>query len=63
MLHDCPVCGVNDMRIQCRLLAEPEPLTFKRAFEVAQGIETAERHTKDLVTRAYCSLLTAESTR
>ena len=29
MLHDCLVYGVNDMRIQRRLLAEPEPLTFK----------------------------------
>ena len=49
MLRDRLVCGVNDTRMQRRLLAEPEPLTFKRAFEVAQAIETAERDTKDLV--------------
>ena len=49
MLCDRLVCGVNDTRIHCRLLAEPEPLTLKRAFEVAQAIETAERDIKDLV--------------
>ena len=49
ILRDCLLCEVNDMRIQCRLLPEPEPLTLKRAFKVAQGIEMAERDTKDLV--------------
>ena len=49
MLRDRLVCGANDTRIQCRLLAEPEPLTLKSAFEVAQAIEMAERDTKDLV--------------
>ena len=49
MLRHRLVCGVNDTRVQRRLLAEPEPLTFKRAFEVAQAVETAEKDTKDLV--------------
>ena len=32
-------------------MAEPEPLTFKKkkAFEVAEAIETTKRDTKDLV--------------
>ena len=42
------LCGVNDTQIQRMLLAEPEPSTFKRAFEVAQ-VETSKRDIKDLV--------------
>ena len=34
MLRDCSVCGVNDDRIQRRLLAEPE-LTFGKALQLA----------------------------
>ena len=48
MLHDRLVCGVNDMQIQKRLLAETE-LTFKKTFIIAQAIEMAEKDTKDLV--------------
>ena len=39
---------VNDTRIQKRLLAETD-LPFKKAFEIAQAIEMAEKDTKDLV--------------
>ena len=35
MLHDRLVCGVNDDRIQRKLLSEPN-LTFARAFKLAQ---------------------------
>ena len=35
MLRDRIVCGINDVRIQHRLLAEPE-LTYKSDFELAQ---------------------------
>ena len=48
MLRDRLVCGVNDTRIQKRLLAETD-LPFKKAFEIAQAIEMAEKDTKDLV--------------
>ena len=47
MLRDRLVCGVNDDRIQRRLLSEPN-LTFARAFELAQALESAEKHAKDL---------------
>ena len=43
MLCDCLICGVNDTKMQQRLLVEPEPLTLKRGFEVAQAIEIAEQ--------------------
>ena len=41
MLRDRLVCGINDSRIQCRLLAEPS-LTFKK--ELAQAFESAEKN-------------------
>jgi len=47
MLRDRLVCGVNDSRIQRRLLSEPE-LTFKKAYEHAQAMELADKDTKDL---------------
>ena len=49
MLRDRLVCGINDKWIQHRLLAEPD-LTFKRAFELAQGLEIADRNLLDLET-------------
>ena len=42
MLRDRLVCGINDESIQRRLLAE-STLTFKKAFELAQGMETASK--------------------
>ena len=39
MLRDPLVCGVNDERIQRRLLAESQ-LEFKKAMEVATAMET-----------------------
>ena len=47
MLRDRIVCGINDNAIQKRLLAEPE-LSFKKAVELAQGMETAARDAKEL---------------
>ena len=47
MLRDRLVCGVRDMRIQRRLLAEPD-LKFKKAFELAQAVEIADQNAKDL---------------
>lgn len=43
MLRDRLVCGINDDSIQKRLLAEPN-LTYKRAVELARGLETADRN-------------------
>lgn len=47
MLRDRLVCGVEDSRIQRRLLAEPG-LTFDKAFEIAMASESAEKNVKDL---------------
>ena len=41
------VCDVNDPQIQHRLLAEPYS-TFKKAYEIAQAIEMADKDIKDL---------------
>ena len=43
MIWDRLVCRVNDRRIQRRLLAEPD-LTFKKAMEIAQAMETADKN-------------------
>ena len=47
MLRDRIVIGVNDPNIQRRLLAEPN-LTLKKATEIAQALETADRGAADL---------------
>ena len=41
------MCGIQDSRIQRRLLGEPD-LTFARAFTLAQSLESADRDTKAL---------------
>ena len=47
MLYDRLVCGVEEPKIQRRLLAEPD-LTFDKAFELALAAEAADRNAKDL---------------
>ncbi len=47
MLRDRIVRGVNDERLQRRLLAEPE-LTFTKAVDLAQAYESAAKDAKDL---------------
>ena len=47
MLQDRIVCGVNDTVIQRRLLAEKD-LDFKKAMEVAQGMESAATNVRKL---------------
>ena len=47
VLHDWIVCGIEDQKIQRRLLAEPE-LTFDKAFELALASESADKNAKDL---------------
>ena len=48
MLRDPLVCGLNDERIQRRLLAENQ-LEFKKAMELATAMEIADRNTRDLI--------------
>ena len=47
MMRDRVVCGINDVRMQRRLLSEPE-LTYKKAFDLAQAMESAEKYTQSL---------------
>ena len=47
MLRDRLVCGISDNRIQRRLLAEAD-FAFKKALELAQAMESADRNTQDL---------------
>ena len=47
MLRDRLVCGVHDIRIQRRLLAEPE-LTLKRALDLALAIEAADKDASEI---------------
>ncbi len=47
MLRDRLVCGINDDVIQCRLLGEAT-LSFTKAMEIAQGMESAALHAKDI---------------
>ena len=47
MLRDRLVCGIRDVRVQRQLLAETKH-TLKNAFEIAQGAELADKHSKAL---------------
>ena len=47
MLRDRLVCGINDERIQRRLLSETE-LTFDKALSIALAVETANKNAHDL---------------
>ena len=47
MLRDRLVCGINDARLQRRLLAE-STLTFEKALSVALAWESAERNARHL---------------
>lgn len=49
MLRDRLVCGINDDRIQRRLLSETD-LTFERAFKIAVAAEAASKNVQDLHT-------------
>ena len=47
MLRDRIVCGINDDRIQQRLLSE-KGLTYKKALELSQGLERAAKNVREL---------------
>ena len=51
MLRDRLVCGMDEDFIQRRLLAEPN-LTYKKALELALGLETAAKNARELQTTA-----------
>ena len=59
MLRDRIVCGINDTATQKRLLAEPK-LTFKKALDIARGLETAARNVKELKTPHVPEMTAAE---
>ncbi|XP_041823137.1 uncharacterized protein K02A2.6-like [Melanotaenia boesemani] len=54
MLRDRLVCGINDDRIQRRLLSESD-LTFEKAFQIAVAAEAATKNVQDLQTRTQYS--------
>ena len=47
MLQDRIVCGINNSKIQKRLLAESK-LTYQQALDLTQGLETAAKNVKEL---------------
>ena len=47
MWRDRLVCGINDSRIQRRLLSELN-LTFQKAFDLALAMEIADKDTQDM---------------
>ena len=47
MLRDWLVCSVRNTRVQRRLLAKLN-LTFKKAFEICQSAEVAEKNAREL---------------
>ena len=49
MMRDRLVCGLRDSRLQRRLLAETD-LTFKKAFQMCQATELAEKNAQELQT-------------
>ena len=48
MLCNRLVCGIQDSRIQQRLLAEPD-LTFDKVFEIAQALKSTDQDAKTLL--------------
>ena len=55
MLLDRLVCGCNDGRLQCKLLAETD-LTFDKAYKLALAMETAQRGAKQIQASASPTL-------
>ena len=50
MLHDQIICGLSDSQIQHRLLTEPK-LTFAKAVELSQSMESAEKNSKTILSQ------------
>ena len=48
MLRDRLVCGIGDERIQAKLMAEDDDLTYKKAMSIAQSMEAAAKNIKEL---------------
>lgn len=51
MLQDRLVCGINEDRIQRRLVSETD-LTFESALSLAQAMESANKNVQDLQAKA-----------
>lgn len=62
MLRDRLVSGVNNEKIQRRLLSEGE-LTFKKAFEIALSLETTAQHMADLQSTPSTSAMASASVK
>ena len=55
MIRNRLVCGINDTRIQRRLLQEPN-LTYKEAFKTAQAMEIAPREFQDITHQQHLNI-------
>ena len=62
MLRDRLVSGVNNEKMQRRLLSEGE-LTFKKAFEIALSLETIAQHMADLQSTPSTSAIASASVK
>ena len=63
MLLDRLLCGCNDRRLQCKLLAEGDDLDFDKAFTLAKTWEAAERGTKQIQEPAATSVRVVSATK
>ena len=61
-LRDRFVCGLRSSGIQRRLLSEAEPLTLKKALEVAVAVEAADKNAKELQSTESAQLGKVEQT-
>ena len=52
LLYDRLACGIQDLRIQRRLLAKAK-LEFKQAFKLAQAMESTNHDAKTLVNNPF----------
>eukprot|EP00731_Ephydatia_muelleri_P016508 Em0009g932a len=59
MLRGRLVCGIRDIKLQRRLLAE-RGLTFAKAFELAQAAELAEKNAMDIQHSTTASVCTVQ---
>ena len=62
MLRDRLVCGINEGKIQRRLLAEKD-LTLKRTWEIILAMESADKYAEDLQQDVNVRLVNAIKTQ
>ena len=56
MLRDHLICGCNNERLQCQLLAKTPAPSFEEALKLAQAFESAKMNAKDLQHQSQTSI-------